>query len=103
MKKQIIKISSISLGITTLMGIINYILVTMFGKIIGFKFWGGDASFTYGFGIELTKFYPESATDNPIAPWFEIRIEPVSFMLTVVVLGIVIYLIYLLVEKCKKR
>ena len=49
MKKQIMKAGSISLGITTLMGIINYILGTMFGKIIGFKFWGGDASFTYGF------------------------------------------------------
>ena len=101
-KKRMIKAGSISLGVATLMGIINYILGTMFEKIIGLRFWGGDASFTYGFGIELVKVYPESHIDNPIAPWVEIHIEPINFILTVVVLSIVIYFICLLVEKCKK-
>ena len=55
MKKRIIKAGSISLGITTLMGVINYTLGTKLEKIIGLKFTGGEITNTYGFGIELQK------------------------------------------------
>ncbi len=103
MKKRIIKSGSIALGITTLMGIINYILGTMFEMIIGIKLWGGEISNTYGFGIELSKFYPLSPADNPIESQVSISIAPINFVLTVVVIGIVSYLICVLVERRKNR
>ncbi|MBE5953621.1 MAG: hypothetical protein E7257_05625 [Lachnospiraceae bacterium] len=101
-KKRMIKAGSIALGITTLMGIINYILGTIFEKIIGIKFWGGEMSSTYGFGIELFKSYPLYSVDNPIESNVAIHIAPVNFVLTVVMLSIVIYLICLFMEKNKK-
>ena len=94
MKKRIIKAGSIAFGITTLMGIINYILGTMFEIIIGIRFWGGEMSCTYGFGIELFKSYPLSSIDNPIESNVTIHIAPVNYVLTIVMLTIVIYLIY---------
>ncbi|MBQ4523235.1 MAG: hypothetical protein IJA10_09825 [Lachnospiraceae bacterium] len=92
-KKRIIKAGSIALGITTLMGIINYILGTMFEKIIGIRFRGGEVSNTYGFGIELEKLYPEYSIANPIESHITIHVAPINFILTVVMLSVVIYFI----------
>lgn len=103
MKKRIIKAGSIAFGITTLMGIINYILGTMFETIIGITFWGGETSSTYGFGIELLKSYPLCSSDNPIEYNDIIYIAPVNYVLTIVMLTIVIYLILFIVNKCKNR
>ncbi len=103
MKKRTIRAGCIALGITTLMGIINFILGTLFEKIIGIKFWGGEASVTYGFGIELLELYPLSLADNPIESHVSIHIAPINFLLTVVVFGIVIYFICFILDKCKKN
>ena len=102
-KKRMIKAGSISLGITTLMGVINYILGTKLEKIIGFKFTGGEITNTYGFGIELTKTYPEYMVDNPIESQITVHMAPMNFLLTVLVLGIIVYLICFILEKRKKN
>lgn len=103
MKKRIIKAVSIALGITTLMGGVNWILGTIFETIIGIRLWGGDVSYTYGFGIALQKLFPEYSINNPIESQVTIHIAPVNFILTVVVLSIGIYLICLIAQKCRKR
>ena len=59
-------------------------------------------SSTYGFGIELFKSYPLYSVDHPIESNVEIHIAPANFVLTVVMFGIVIYLICLFMEKRKK-
>lgn len=100
-KKRIMKAGSISLGITTLMGVINYILGTKLEKIIGFKFTGGEITNTYGFGIGLKKTYPEYMVDNPIESQITIHIAPMNFLLTVLVLGMIICLIYFIADKRK--
>ncbi len=102
MKNRMIKSGSIALGITILMGIVNYILGTMFKMIIGIKFWGGEVSSTYGFGIEFTRFYPESYEGETIASHAEIHFAPINFGLTVLGLWIVIFLICSIAEKRKK-
>ena len=102
-KKRIIKTGSISLGITILMGVINYILGTKLEKIIGLKFTSGEITNTYGFGIELQKSYPEYMVDNPIESQIIVNIAPINFLLTVLVFGIVVYLICVIIEKRNEK
>lgn len=102
-KKRIIKTGSISLGITILMGVINYILGTKLEKIIGLKFTSGEITNTYGFCIELQKSYPEYMVDNPIESQIIVNIAPINFLLTVLVFGIVVYLICVIIEKRNEK
>lgn len=103
MKKMIIKAGSIAFFITTIMGIVNYVLGVMMDKIIGIEFSGGEVLITYGFGIRLQKTYAEYSVYNPIESKITVDIAPVNYVLTVVVLGIVIYFISFIFNKCKKR
>ena len=85
------------------MGVINYILGTKLEKIIGLKFTSGEITNTYGFCIELQKSYPEYMVDNPIESQIIVNIAPINFLLTVLVFGIVVYLICVIIEKRNEK
>ncbi len=103
MKKSIIKSGIIALGITTVMAIVNYILGICFNTIIGIKFWGGEYSCTYGFGILLERFYPLTTADDPVKSYTSVGFAPLNFLLTVVALFIICFIICFIIDKCKKR
>ncbi len=84
------------------MCLVNYILGKIYEKIIGFKIWGGDVAYTYGFGVVLEKLYPEYHVDNPIDPHITVSVAPINFILTVIALSVVVYFICLIVERRKK-
>ena len=103
MKKRLIKSGIIALGITTVMAVINFILGICFKTIIGIKFWGGEYSGTYGFGILLNKFYPLTTADDPVQSYTSIAFAPLNFILTVVLLFIVCYLVGFFAEKQRNK
>lgn len=103
MKKSLIKSEIIAVGITTLMAIVNCILGKTTEKIIGIKYWGGEISKTYGFGISLTKSYPLSTPEEQIDYPAIIGFAPLNFILTVLVLFIICFIICFIIDRCKKR
>lgn len=103
MKKSLIKSGIVALGITTVMAIVNYILGTCFKTIIGIKFWGGEYSGTYGFGILLERFYPLTTADDPVKSYTSVGFAPLNFILTVVALFIICFIICFIINKYKKR
>ena len=103
MKKCLIKSGIIALGITTFMAIVNCILGKTTEKIIGIKYWGGEISKTYGFGISLTKSYPLCTPETQIDYPAIIGFAPLNFILTVLVLFVICFIICLIIGKCKKR
>ncbi len=103
MKKRLIKSGIIAVGITTFMAIVNCILGKTTEKIIGMKYWGGEISKTYGFGISLTKSYPLSTPEEQIDYPARIGFAPLNFILTVLALFIICFIICFIIDKCKKR
>lgn len=90
-------------AITLIWTIVNYILGHTYGKIIGITDWGGDAKFTYGFGVVLTKLCPLRHEDDPVKTVIIVRISPMLFVLTVLVLWVLFYTLFWIVDKIKSK
>jgi len=102
MKKRMILAGVIAAAATLVMSVINFFIGKITGEIIGFTFYGGEYSCTYGFGVKLEEFYPLSSADNPIAPSSHIEIVPLHFVLIVILLWVIIFLIWSLICKIKR-
>ena len=85
MKKSII----ISLIVTTLLWFMNWIMTTMLGECIGITLKGGEYHATYGFGILFEEFFPLASIDNPIKYTNKISFDPISYVLTLVIVFVI--------------
>ena len=79
------KIIMISLLTTTLLCVVNWIMAFMFNYCIGITVRGGEYHVTYGFGIMFEEFFPLTSIDNPIKYTNKISFDPISFVLTLLI------------------
>lgn len=103
MKSRFLRTGISATAITFIWAIVNYILGHAYGKIIGITGWGGEVSYTYGFGIVLKKTWPLSSVENPIKSTTTVIVSPVIFLLTVIGLWIILYTVFWLIDKIKGK
>ncbi len=103
MKIRIKILGIIALIITLVMGCVNWIMGKTIQKIIGITFWGGDVSFSYGFGVLLEIGWPLYSLDNPIDCEVMLKIAPINFVLTVMGIWILSYLVCWIYRKMYKK
>lgn len=93
MKKKLLK-SGIFAGIaTTILCAFNCVFGMISGKILGLTFWGGEYKACYGFGVRMETFYPLYRVDNPVPPTSEMALDPISLMVTLVIIWTVVFVI----------
>ena len=89
--------------ITLIWTIVNYILGHAHGKIIGITHGGGEMKQTLGFGIVLTQFFPLREKDDPVETQIVIEISPILFVISVIGLWIILYVMFLFIDKIKGK
>jgi heme/copper-type cytochrome/quinol oxidase subunit 3 len=102
-KRRIKKAGLISLIISTILMFANFLLGKLAGNILGIILWGGEMSDTIGFGVRLFKTYPMSAIDEPVVSSSSLYFEPISFIITVLLIMVIAYPICCSIEKRKKK
>jgi len=102
-KRRIKKAGLISLIISTILMFANFLLGKLVGNILGIILWGGEMSDTIGFGIRLFKTYPMSSIDEPVVSSSSLYFEPISFIITVLLVMLIVYPICCSREKRKKK
>ncbi len=89
MKKVILKSAVIAMVVTILLCVMNWLIAAISGKPIGITIWGGEYSARYGFGVLLETFYPLTTVDTPIQSTSNISFDPVSFLVTILIVFVV--------------
>lgn len=96
---------SLTIGLitTTLMAIINTILAFTKHFVIGFSAFGGEWQGSSGFGVSIQKFTPETYVGSGEEVSYTILPDPISFILSVLVIALISYGIIRLVRFCKDK
>lgn len=103
MKRNIIISVLISIVVNMLAFIINFACGYFNGFLpLSTNLGGGDAVISVGFGIKLTKFYPEilNGVENATAN-DKIDFDPISLIITFVLLFIIVFIIKSIITKKK--
>ena len=103
MKNKINKSGMCAAAITLILGTLNYILGHVCGKIIGITSWGGDVKQTYGFGVVLTKHYPEHSINDPSSGTTIVGTSVPLFLVSILALWIVLFMCFLIIDKIKAK
>lgn len=103
MKNKINKSGICATVITLILGTLNYILGHACGKIIGITSWGGDVKQTYGFGVVLTKLYPERSVNDPSSGTVIVGTSVPLFLISILALWIVLFIVFLIIDKIKAK
>lgn len=99
MKRRLILSSIISVIITVLLCVINWINVAITGDIWGIDFGGGECAQWIGFGVEKYQYFPIYHQDNPIETWPEYSFEPISLIATFIFVFLITFLVHLFVTR----
>ena len=101
MKKSILYSTLISVGITSVLCAINWILALTTGEIMGIFMHGGEYVAQCGFGVIVETFYPMSSFEDPVGPSTQINPEPISFIVTLLAVFVVAFIISRIIAKKK--
>jgi len=97
------KVTLWSLFVTAALFVINLLCGNLFGFIFGYPLPGGEVISYIGFGVLYSEFYPMLGPGET-SPGRSYRIvpEPVTLILTFLVLFLVGAVVYLIVKGCRK-
>ena len=101
--KKVLEMSSIPFLIASALCIINYLLTRYTDFCIGINFHGGEVISTVGFGVVKNTFYPEMHIGEEITSSFSIEFEPISFLITFLVVLIIFKTSKYIVNKLKNK
>ena len=96
-------LSSILLGLViTLAGLfVNYLYFQKEGHLLlGWKMWGGEITSETGFGLRMVRIYAMMQGESDR---ISLRFEPISFVSSVILFSLLVYLLYGMFAKVKGR
>ena len=102
--KGFLKISIISLCITLVLCMINFLLVIHTDFLIGIEMHGGEITTTMGLGILKNKFYPETAIDKVESSISEsIEFDIISFVMTLLIVFTIFIVLKYVLKKLNNK
>lgn len=103
MKKIIIRSGIIAAIISVVLCVMNYMLGTMYGYIIGITSYDGAEYIpTYGLGVEYATIVPHTSVYDPIHVYHYVSFHPRSFFFTLLIIFNIVLLIHIIIKKLHK-